>query len=112
MSSFILDGENRYKIENYRIAKNLIHLFYERDFIIGRYSVPNIVIDATIINKDGKFNEARRINNTKKYLYIYCDTEQIINHKYHKSDVECNDIRCVLNKKIFDFNKMNRQRNR
>lgn len=49
MTSLLLDSEDRRIIDNYRISKSLIHLFY--DMIIGRTNSPNIVIDA-IFHKD------------------------------------------------------------
>jgi len=35
-----------------------------------------------------------------------CDTEALIAHHEHKNDSECNDIRCILNKKFLNFNKV------
>lgn len=35
-----------------------------------------------------------------------CDTEKMIKHNNHSINEECKDIRCILNKKTFDFNKV------
>jgi hypothetical protein len=36
----------------------------------------------------------------------HCETEQMIVHHNHDNTVECSDIRCILDKKIYDFSKV------
>ena len=38
--------------------------------------------------------------------FDYCDTEKMITHHNHSINEECTDIRCMLNKKTYDFNKV------
>ena len=38
--------------------------------------------------------------------FDYCETEKMITHNNHSIDKQCTDIRCILNKKTYDFNKV------
>src|SRR5258706_14106146 len=35
-----------------------------------------------------------------------CETEKMVFHHNHSADKDCNDIRCVLNKRIINFQKV------